>query len=315
MLFLNDKPVERGTFPNQETYLKTEHLTGRGRIDNLIVNGNTIKMIFEDNNDLIDLMMLKRYLDDIGCTNTHLYAPYFPYSTMDHTDGTKPLALKYVAELINGLNFSTVRSLEPHSMVLSALVDRFHSSYMSINVLYDALAHLKGVVPSSMTMPEDSNGRIFVCFPDEGAQKRYMDRLRGDTPRLAIFSGEHPFEKEFVCFTKRRDFDTGRILNMRCIDEMPAFTENDVCIILDDLCRAGRTFTECANLLKGNGCGTVCLAVTHLERICTKNVLTPVSPVDMIYATNSCLPHGYDDLESPAYPDFQPNTKLHLRKV
>ena len=310
MLFLNDKPIERGVFPNQETYLKTGLLAGMDQTEGLPRSGNEIKMVFEDNNDLVDLMMLKRYLDDAGYKDTTLYAPYFPYSTMDHTDGTKPLALKYVAELINELNFSLVRSLEPHSMVLNALVNRFHDDYTSVDMLYHAIADI-----ASDNSTSEASGRIFVCFPDDGAQKRYSGMIRETSQYLSGADGMYPFEKEQLCFTKHRDFDTGRITGMNCVSSLPAFSEKDVCVILDDLCRAGRTFTECASILKANGCKTVYLAVTHLEKVCTKNILRPESPVDKIFATNSCLPHGYDDLKIPDITDFDPHNNLYLQFV
>lgn len=273
MLWLNNNRFPVGMFPNHETYLQVE--TIRAYLNS--TGENVIKMRFEDNNDLINLMLLKRHLDDCGVHNTSLFTPFFPYSTMDHSDGSRPLSLKYVAEFINHLGFQAVYTAEPHSTVLDALVDRIR------------ILNYKDVLLGRIRQEFSHNSFVF-CFPDLGADKRYKNLFEGKYPTLT--------------FQKDRDFGSGKIRGMRCADVIPTPQEDAVYVILDDLCRKGGTFIGCADVLRQAGAQKIVLCVTHTEMGAYAGILREDSPVDMVYTTDSCL---HDDR-----PDY---SKLNVFEV
>ena len=259
MLYFNGKPLTVGYFPNKELYLDTDFLERQYRHRDWVIS-----LRFESNDDLIALALLKGQMDDMGFENVTLFCPFFPYSTMDHVeDNTRPLSLKYVAQFINRLNFKKVSVWEPHSTVLAALVDRldvYGSKTMELfRIAMDYLPGVKDPV---------------ICFPDLGAEKRYVGNC-GDYHTLT--------------FQKVRDFSSGKITGMRCVDDISA-ASGKTCILLDDLCRGGRTFIGCAELLKEAGAQQVILCVTHMEQGAFNGVLKDGSPVDKVYATNTCLP-------------------------
>lgn len=75
---------------------------------------------------------------------------------------------------------------------------------------------------------------------------------------------------------------------MRNTDPIPNMGHM-VFIIMDDLCRGGRTFMECAKLLRAQSAATILLCVTHIERGAFETDLLKGTLIDRVYATNSCL--------------------------
>ena len=211
MLYLNGNPMPTRYFPNKELYLDT------GMLDSLNKSKRyEIGLRFEGNDDLVALEFLKGAMDDMGFQDIILNCPFFPYSTMDHTDGSRPLSLKYAARMVNRMGFGTVKVMEPHSTVLTALVDR-------VTVEEKTLSMLAALYPCGQD-------NLVICFPDMGAAKRYGFTLP---------------EFRTLTFEKKRNFADGKIIGMRCVDDLETMPENAVCVIVDDLCRGGRTFVEC----------------------------------------------------------------------
>lgn len=261
MLYFDGRPVEVKFFPNRELYVETLFLAQEDP-----TSEHTIGLCFQGNDDIIALMLFKGQMDDMGFCDVTLNIPFFPYSTMDHVDSpqSRPLSLKYVAGFINSMSFKRVKVMEPHSTVLAALVDRLDVEDMTLALLDKAVSDL----------PEGT--KSVVCFPDFGGLKRYEGAITGKYPCLS--------------FNKKRNFDDGKIQGMRCIDDLPEFGPEHAYIIVDDLCRGGYTFTLCADILKAAGAKRVVLCVTHMEEGAFKGVLRDESSVDLVYATNSCLP-------------------------
>lgn len=160
MLYLDKQPVHIGTFPNHELYVEC----GQALDPN---EEHEIGLRFEGSDDLVALGLLKKALEDRGIKNISLYAPFFPYSTMDHTDGSRALSLKYFGAYVNALNFTSVKVLEPHSTVLPAVVDRVVCEDYTIKIVQDVLSKL------------DSHEIPVIVFPDLGAKKRYGEKLTG----------------------------------------------------------------------------------------------------------------------------------------
>lgn len=263
MLYLDNTPVPAGYFPNKELYLETLFLQSLSES-----REHTIGLRFESNDDLLALSFLKGQMDDMGFENVSLFCPFFPYSTMDHVEkNQRPLSLKYVAQIINSLHFKQVTVWEPHSTVLNALVDRLvPCASKTMELFHVAWGEIEG-----------DNDPV-VCFPDLGAEKRYSGMCGG------LYT---------LTFQKRRDFKTGKIIGMRCVDDI-SVAKGKPCIILDDLCRGGRTFVGCADILREAGAEKVILCVTHMEPGAFSGVLKDDSPVDTVYATDSCLPHKFE---------------------
>ena len=133
MIVLNGMILSINKFPNNEVEIPIHMYTK-------IQPVNTIIMKFESNEDIVNLMFIKKYLDEQG-TESELIIPYLPYSRMDRTEGKKVFTLKYFAQLINSLNFKRVITYEAHSNVSLALIDRLENIDKTVNLLDDYINH------------------------------------------------------------------------------------------------------------------------------------------------------------------------------
>jgi Phosphoribosylpyrophosphate synthetase len=257
MLFFNGAPVKFGEFPNHETYLDLDDLLS------LVRTENTVTMRFEGNDDLINLMLLKRTLDDDAITPVALVVPFLPYSTMDRTEDTRVLSCKYISEFVNALNFSSVSIWEAHSPVVLATLDRVKSDNMRTVKIANYVMNVLS------TNGED----LLVVFPDDGARKRYQKAFE-ETPTVTM--------------EKSRDFITGNITGSHIALGKENIQEGMTAVIVDDLCRAGWTFVKAAEELKKHGVNKVYLCVTHAEEGIFTGAVVQSDFINAVYTTDSC---------------------------
>lgn len=267
MLKLNGVELNFGEFPNGEMYLKTEGL---------------LKMVFEHDvqlvtwkwngdSDIFKLIVFKKHLDNMLCKNVNLSIAYLPYSRMDRTGNTFAFTLKYLCEIINGLNFRSVTVMDPHSDVSMALLDRS----ASWSVTSQLVKHVS-----------DTYGEQNIClvFPDKGAERRYRSMYSDQIPAL-------------IC-QKTRDFATGQITGMSIEGGCPS--SKSVAVIVDDLCCKGGTFMLAAERINQSLFSAhikkIILIVAHCEKtILTGQILNDDSPISSVYTTNSIIDATIDN--------------------
>ena len=216
------------------------------------------------------MICVKRHLDR-NFTNPHvvLIMPYIPHARMDRVKSDEDVfTLKYFAEIINSLHFSTVWVRDAHSNVSLALIDNVCDM---------------GVRPYIRQTIELS-GADAMFYPDEGAMKRYSDQS----------------ELPYAFGMKKRDWKTGKILGLDIIN--PENIVGKDVLIVDDICSRGGTFYHSAKALKAAGAKSVSLYVTHCEETITLGELAASDGlVDHVYTTRSIFPeklikseNGYD---------------------
>ena len=232
MLTYNGVNVVKGRFPNNEIDYK--------QLDDATVsNGsNEFKLVFESNEDLFNLIVVKKWFDDAtdGHKGCRLTIKYFPYCQMDREMPTHLFSLKYVAQIINELKFDNVLVYDPHSNVLPALLNRCEIWY-----------------PVTHTLWQRKDGDLvyqydLLFYPDNGAAKKYSEIL--DMP--------------YRFGNKKRNLDTGEIVCYEVIADK-ADIEGKKILIVDDMVMGGRTFVEAAKALREMGAVHVDLYVTHLK--------------------------------------------------
>lgn len=227
MISLNGVEVEFKKFPNNETYFDTEKLK--------VKLANTIGMKYEEDGDLIKLMILKKHLDNTGVNVNQLNMYYVPYSRMDRAEGTMPFSLKYITEFINSLNFKVVKIVEPHSDVTPALLNNCQVS-KSLDDMFKA-------VKLRINFDEEND---YIYFPDVTAYKRYS----------------HLHSKNQLIGLKKRNFETGKLTDLKIIGEV---NQGAKVLMVDDLCSRGGTFVWGAEELKKLGAGSMFLLTAHCE--------------------------------------------------
>lgn len=221
---------------------------------------------FENIYEQVMLHNIVRHLQDkCYAADIRLLLPYVPNARMDRTKNqfTEVHALKYFAEFINSLHFSSISVIDPHSDALVGMID--HCTVLPINDYVN-----KAI---SDFQPD------FMFLPDKGSLSRYND-IVVRTP----FYGE-----------KDRDWKTGKIRGLTVHNPYKIPTENyqgKRILIVDDICSRGGTFTHSAAALKEMGFGDIALYVTHCEEtIHAGEILKEDSNITHVYTTNT-LYHG-----------------------
>lgn len=257
-------------FNGEEINLKyfPDHTFAFGEIDTsgLHYTLNQIHWYFESNEELVALMFLAKHIRNIDClARLELILPYIPNARMDRVESNSEIfTLKYFAEIINSLHFDTVKVLDPHSRVSTALIDRVE--VMPIN----NYVHLAISFSSPTTL----------FYPDEGAMKRYVS-----LSHLPYTFG-----------IKMRDWSTGKIKSLEVAGDTNHIVNNRI-LIIDDICSKGGTFIRAAEKLRELGATDVQLYVTHCEDNIHNGEILKTDLISKVYTTNSILTKKHEKIE------------------
>lgn len=194
----------------------------------------------------------------------HLYTPYLPYARQDRLcDAGEAMSLKVFCNLINMQKYESVTIMDCHSDVGTALLDNVRHIHQANVIEY---------------FPELKNGILndeyVLVSPDAGAIKKIHHIAK------------HFHCHNYICGKKDRDTTNGKI-SYCGIDpsDAPKIMDKN-CLIIDDICDGGGTFTALANSLRIHGAKSVDLFVTH--GIFSKGIEVLNGFIDKIYTTNSC---------------------------
>lgn len=269
MILVNNEKIQVGCFPNNELNVDKPQVE---RLCAQSVSGLVVEMIYESSEDLIVLMMIRKYCKEFWHEFDHeglsLIVKYFPYSRMDRINENFLFSLKYIAEFINELGFTDVTIHEAHSDVTPALLRGCELMSVVDNYL--------DVVLQDMEFDKDKD---FLFFPDAGAQKRYA----------------HLVGYKTLVANKVRDFKTGDIIRYTIEGATnPSFNipeeERPKVLIIDDLCSRGGTFLHAAIELKDDAiAGEVSMFVGHCEQNVFSGDLFEDDLINKIYTINSMV--------------------------
>ena len=255
MIKLNGEVVVFKNFPNGETLIDASQI-----YVNIVFN--RIEFKYENDGDLIKLMLLKNHIDNIVDTQSmsELIIAYMPYSRMDRSEALSVFTLKYISNFINQMRFDNVIILEPHSDVTMALINRSVAEFPIIEITLNLMNDI------NFDKEED-----YLLFPDTGAFKRYSKMFEGC---------------KYLIGNKVRDFKTGKISKLDILGDI--IGEPKV-IIVDDLCSGGYTFYLSVKRLEEVGVKEVHLVVTHCEEKVYDGMLLKQSILKSINTTNSII--------------------------
>jgi ribose-phosphate pyrophosphokinase len=253
MILVNGQEVKFETFPNGETRLVADSLN-----DGWIIKRLSFK--YENDSDLIKLMLLKNYLDAIRKNVIEFVIYYMPYSRMDRSENGSPFTLKYIANFINSLNFLNVTVIEPHSDVTTALLNNVKARYINFELL--------PLVMKEIGFDKESD---FIVFPDTTSNKRY---------------GKVKIPNQLTGI-KHRNFETGKIESLELAGEVN--NEGFKALLIDDLCSYGGTFLLTAEKLRELGASEIYLLVGHCEDSIFKGSIFQSDLINKVFTTNTIL--------------------------
>lgn len=263
MIKLHDEELKFQKFLNNETIFPSQQV-----LDILENNKDLLVTVFkyEDDSDLIKLMMLDNFLEQNHRTSI-LNITYMPYSRMDRSEDGSAFTLKHVAKMINMMfSFVAIYVVEPHSDVTAALLDRVR--------VIETGKEMFEIAKKEVGFNEDFD---YVFFPDAGAAKRYGKSIESS----CILVGH-----------KEREFSTGKILSFDIVGNSEEVDRGDKVIIVDDLSSKGGTFYHSALKLQELGFAkeNIHLVVTHCENsIFEGELLNSDSPLNKVFTTDSHL--------------------------
>ena len=234
-------------------------------------------------NDLFRLAMAAEVLDHRDVEWKELFLPFVPCARQDRRmmEG-EPLSAKIVANFINSMKFDRVIIFDPHSDVIVNLIDKCrpitnHAFVETcLNHFYEGF-------------PQDMN-TVSIVAPDAGSNKKSKDLLSSLNQHL---SGADVYP--LIKCDKTRDVISGEITGFEISS---GEVSGRVCMIVDDICDGGGTFTGLAKQLHKAGAKKVILVASH--GIFSKTL--SLAGVDQIYTTNSvkdftALPKSFTQFE------------------
>lgn len=261
MILVNGNEIKVERFPNGETLIRDFE-----KFMNPYANAREeITMKYESDQDILNLIFVKKHIDNEYNAKVNLHLMYVPYSRMDRTEGKTVFTLKYVCEIINSLGFETVLINEPHSDVCVALLDRC--------VPFKTTEQLYKLYRDRGFFSKDD----YIVFPDASADKRY---------------NKIDCKNRLTCI-KHRDFETGKILSLEVLGEKPE--KPFKAVIVDDLCSRGGTFIMTAHKLRDMGATDITLIVTHCENTIYEGDVFRTDVIDRVITTNSILRANFVD--------------------
>lgn len=220
---ISEVDYEFSKFPGGEIHVKLYTKNDRYIIEASICNSD----------DLMTLLLLNNAIKIRGCKEINLKLLYIPYAQQDRVcESGEALSIKVFADLINSCGFNSVTVYDPHSYVSTALINN-----CKIVEVADIL--------KSEKFQSKLDGLIDVLVaPDTGAYKKVLNVSRfGDVP--------------VVHATKNRV--NGEVQSVTLHGDVAGKN----CLVIDDICVGGRTFTELGKALKEAGAGDLSLYVTH----------------------------------------------------
>lgn len=263
MIFVDEKKIEFTNFPDG-----TSSFRFMPKMDFAFFSmGRTayfIRWLYDNDAECMQLWYLVKHLKSVGDPALYLEMPYIPNARMDRVKNPDEVfTLKWFAEFINSLGFESVTVLDPHSNVAMVLIDR--AKAMDIRPYIDYA--IQWMVSKEMNP--------LLCYPDEGAAKRYSDLLALDSNLESVFCIKH------------RDWRTGKIERLELTE--PEKIKGRNILIVDDICSRGGTFTHTAKALKDAGAEEIMLYVTHCEDTILKGTVLTDGLISRVFTTNSII--------------------------
>jgi ribose-phosphate pyrophosphokinase len=264
MIKINDKFVTQARFPDNSLRIENDYTEPIFSLDWFGKAPKILTWHYENDAELFTIICIRKHFDR---QDMILEMPYCPHARMDRVKNSNEFfTLKHFADVINSLDFTEVRILDPHSNVCAALIN---------NVKVEWPQNIIGKVIAAI--PDTTN--MIAFYPDEGAMKRGTDYMKS----------------AYAFGIKKRDWETGKILGLDLMNK--EVVKNRDILIIDDICSRGGTFYHSAKALKEAGAKNIYLYVTHCENTILEGDLLTSGLIEKVYTTNSIFTKEHEKIE------------------
>lgn len=263
MIYIDGQGVEQKHFPDYtlSARISTAHMELCSQ------DGVPILWKYDGDHECMALWHIVHHIRSrIPHIGISLELPYIPNARMDRVKNEDEIfTLKWFAEFINTLGFDKVIVTDPHSNVATALIDRVEVRGVADNVI--------------RVLSWIGDHETVLCYPDEGATKKYSEQLQG---------------RPYVFGIKHRDWRTGKIQGLSLTNA--EIVNGKTVLIVDDICSHGGTFMHTANALKEAGAGEVYLYVTHCENTIFEGEIIESGLIEKVFTTDSIYRGNYEKI-------------------
>jgi ribose-phosphate pyrophosphokinase len=192
---------------------------------------------------LCRLLMFVATLHDHGAARVTAVVPYLAYARKDRrTKPFDPLALRYVAQLLEAVGTDQLIVLEPHDMAALQNAFRRPAQTLSAHPAFEAVVD---------SLAAQAGGSLAVASPDPGGVKRAQLWRESLAARLGRPVG-------FAMVDKRRS--AGVVTSLQLVaGEVAGLTV----LLLDDLIASGETMLRAAVALRAAGAREVLAFTAH----------------------------------------------------
>ena len=274
MLKLNNRAIiPINHFPDGTLLLNAETFFDIKNYDFDDLNHVEIFWKFEANEEFLALLFYTQHLREHGFKHITLNMPYIPNARQDRVKTENDVhTLKYLARVINSLNFDEVKVLDPHSSVSEGLINNIRITAPDSYVI-STINHIHSNAGNNNIKMGPSDLTLF--FPDEGAMKRYSNISKLLPYTFGI---------------KKRDWKSGKIEGLDIVGDIDSCVKDKNILIVDDICSKGGTFFHSAKKLKELGAKQIFLFVSHCENSIQEGELLKNNDlIEKIYCTNSLI--------------------------
>lgn len=278
MIRLNGDEVKIEHFPDGTQRLNLK------RIYEADYSDNDIEWFYEKEEELSALIYIAKHIQNlsyVGLLNLYMY--YLPNARMDRIqEDSEVFTLKSFADVINWLNFDSVKILDVHSNVGTALINKAEILSPK-DYIYNVINEIE---EDMIEENENQTAQPVLYFPDEGACKKYSK----------LFSNY-----EYCYGEKVRDWKTGKILELK-INTNGIDLINKTVLMIDDIISYGGSLFHSANALKKLGVHKIYAYATHTENsVLDKEKGTLIKSlenniVDRLFTTNSLFTGNHEKI-------------------
>lgn len=230
-----------------------------------------ITWLYDSEAEFLPLYFIVQHFRDTEGYRRTLNMPYCPEARMDRRERDIDIfTLKYFSQLLNACHFDRVNIFDPHSDVVTALVNHVHvvSPGPIINQLLEKF-------PSAL-----------IALPDEGS----LQRLRNIITVPTVFG------------IKQRNWETQKVEKLVLGGAKHNIAGHDI-LIVDDICGKGSTIYYMATTLKELGANNIYVYVSHCENTVLQPHFTGRSLMDIpgliteLYTTNSIYRGNHEKIK------------------
>ena len=258
------EPVNFHTFSGGE-----EHVNINIKYDFPPTETITILAQCLDSKTLMDILLVTDALRAMYTNPLALFIPYLPYARQDRRCvAGDAFSLKVFADIINAQKYAIVTCFDAHNPAVAGEL---------INNFYNIPQHI-----STTNVYSRLGGVDFIVAPDKGATTKSQLWLESWN-QLAKRFGEK--QANLLQAAKVRN-TAGSIVATELLNCPKNALVGKECLIVDDICDGGRTFTELTKILKEHGAEKVYLYVSHGIFSQGINVLL-YNGIDAVYTTDS----------------------------